>query len=242
MAETLQRSLLTEPPQQDHLRVVVRYLPATHGQAIGGDWFDAFVTPDGATSVVIGDVTGHDQDAVASMGQLRNILRGVAYTLEEPPAAVLSALDRTLRGMRVDTLATVVLARIEQTTEDARRGLRRFRWSNAGHLPPLLLLPHGTAELLRRPANLLLGLDPTARRVDHHVPLPPAATVVMYTDGLVERRGELLDHGLERLRAAARDLATLPLDELCDALLDRLAPVRDDDIAVAAVRADADEA
>ncbi|MFP5346807.1 MAG: SpoIIE family protein phosphatase [Actinomycetes bacterium] len=236
MAETLQRSLLTAPPEPDHLHVMVYYEAALAQAKVGGDWFDAFLTPDGATSIVIGDVTGHDQNAVAAMGQIRNILRGVAYTLVEPPAAVLSALDRTLRGMSVDALATMVLANIEQTNADEVRGVRRFRWSNAGHLPPLLLRPGGYCELLERHPNLLVGLDPHCRRDDHEVDLHPGDTVLLYTDGLVERRTELLSAALQRLRYEAAELTDLPLEDLLKELLERMAPPRDDDIALVAVR------
>lgn len=237
LSETLQRSLLTAPPEPDHLHIAVRYLPAVREAQVGGDWFDAFVTPDGSTSIVVGDVTGHDQYAVAAMGQVRNILRGVAFTLVKPPAAVLSALDRALRGLDVGTLATVVLATIEQPREGVEPGTRRLRWSSAGHLPPLLLQPDRPPELLARTPNMLLGIRPEAPRDDHEMILATGATLVLYTDGLVERRDASLDAGLERLRASAEHLSHLPLEEMCDALLEAMAPVRDDDVALAAVRA-----
>ncbi|GAB2686704.1 SpoIIE family protein phosphatase [Thalassiella azotivora] len=236
MAETLQRSLLSAPPEPDHLHVVVRYQPAAAHRHVGGDWFDSFVVPDGSTCLVIGDVTGHDERSVAAMGQIRNILRGVAYSVRDTPAGVLRLLDEAMRGMAVDALATIVLARVEQTPEQAERGMRTLRWSNAGHLPPLLLHSDGWAELLNRQPNLLMGLRPETTRQDHAVELGPGSTVVLYTDGLVERRGEPLGDGLERLRRTAEELAGLPMEELCDALVERLATVHDDDVALAAVR------
>ena len=236
-AESLQRSLLTRLPEPDHLHVVARYVPAAKEAQVGGDWYDAFLQPDGATMIVVGDVTGHDIAAAAMMGQLRNLLRGTAYDRDEPPAAVLSRVDRALVGLQVDTLATVVLARIEQSDDDRRQGLRRLRWSNAGHLPPALLHPDGTVELLDRPNDLLLGLDPLSPRTDHEVVLHPDDTVLLYTDGLVERRDSPLDHGLARLRQALSALAPLPLDRLCDELVTRIVPAdADDDIALVAVR------
>ena len=236
-AESLQRSMLTRLPEPDHLHVVARYVPAAKEAQVGGDWYDAFLQPDGATMIVVGDVTGHDIAAAAMMGQLRNLVRGTAYDRDEPPAAVLSRVDRALVGLQVDTLATVVLARIEQTDDDRRQGLRRLRWSNAGHLPPVVLHPDGTVELLDRPNDLLLGLDPTSPRLDHEFVLRPDDIVLLYTDGLVERRDSPLDHGLARLRQALSALAALPLDRLCDELIARIVPAdADDDLALVAVR------
>ena len=238
IAEALQRSLLTAPPQPDHLQIAVRYLPAAADAAVGGDWYDAFLV-DGATSLVIGDVAGHDQDAAVAMAQVRNTLRGIGHALGEPPAAVLAALDRAMRDLPIRALATAVLASIEQSEADAELGLRTFRWSSAGHLPPLLIQPDGEAELLRRPSDLLLGLAPDIPRQDHSVPLHPGATVLLYTDGLVERRGEDLDDGLEWLRSTAARLAraSVPLEALCDQLLGELRDDVEDDIALLALRA-----
>jgi len=237
MSETLQRSLLTEPPQPDHLDVAVRYRPAAQEAQVGGDWYDAFLTADGASCLVIGDVAGHDRDAAAAMGQLRNLLRGIAYTVGEPPALVLSALDRAVRDLAVGSLATAVLARIEQDPDDVEQDLRRLRWSNAGHPPPLVLEPDGRVHLLQTDADLLLGLDPDTDRHDHVHVLRPGAVVLLYTDGLVERRGAGIDHGLARLVAAAVGLADRSLDEVCDTLLERLSDASgDDDIAMLAVR------
>jgi len=236
LSETLQRSLLTEPPEPDHLEIVVRYLPAAREAKVGGDWYDAFLVPDGSTTLVIGDVAGHDRNAAAAMGQLRNILRGVAQSIPKPPAAVLSAFDRALQGLAVDTLATAVLAQVRQDRALSEAGLRALHWSNAGHPPPLLLLPDGRASLLQHEPDLLLGLDPTSPRTDHEVLLPPGAAVLLYTDGLVERRGESLDDSLERLRVAAEECAGLPLAQLCDGLLAMLADDPDDDVALVALR------
>ena len=233
LAETLQRSLLTDPPQPEHLDIAVRYRPAAREAQIGGDWYDAFVSPAGDTTVVIGDVTGHDWTAAAIAGQLRNMLRGIASALDHrDPERVLGALDRALRETGTATLASAVVARIEEAPD---RG-HLLRWSNAGHPAPLLLAPDGTASLLERPADLLLGVAPETRRRQHDLPLTPGATVVLYTDGLVERRDAGLDVGLDRLLAAAPGLTDLPVDEVCDELLLRLAPDLTDDIALLAVR------
>src|SRR5919199_1256254 len=113
VAETLQHSLLTPPPQPDHLEIAVRYRPAASYQQVGGDWYDSFHQPDGATVLVIGDVVGHNVDAAAAMGQIRSILRGIAYDRPESPAQVLSRVDAVLGGLGVTTLATALVARLE---------------------------------------------------------------------------------------------------------------------------------
>jgi serine phosphatase RsbU (regulator of sigma subunit) len=228
----LQRSLLTEPPEAGHLQVAVRYLPAASLAQVGGDWYDAFLLGDGRMALVIGDVTGHDRHAAAAMAQVRNVLRGVAHSKRESPAAVLSALDRALLDLQVATLATGVLATVEQ----GETGDRLLRWSNAGHPPPLLIDPDGTVTVLEREPDLLLGVDPSAPRCDHTQLLAPGSTVFLYTDGLVERRGAVLDEGTAWLVGALARWAHLPLEELCDRLLAELDGAVDDDVAVLAVR------
>ena len=236
IAEALQRSLLTAPPQPDHLQIAVRYLPAAADAAVGGDWYDAFLVND-ATSLVIGDVAGHDQDAAAAMGQVRNMLRGIAHLKQAPPAAVLTALDDAMTSLAVGALATAVLAQVEQLPDDAALGLRLLRWSNAGHPPPLLLEPDGSATLLTTEPDLLLGLDPRSARSDHTQVLRPGATVLLYTDGLVERRDAPLDQGLEWLRSRVSALAHGTLDELCDGVLANVGSALEDDVALIALRA-----
>jgi serine phosphatase RsbU (regulator of sigma subunit) len=238
VAETLQHSLLTPPPQPDHLEIVVRYRPAASYQQVGGDWYDAFHQPDGATVLVIGDVVGHNVDAAAAMGQIRSILRGIAYDRPESPAQVLSRVDAVLTGLEVGSLATALVARVEQSAEQAAAGVRTMRWSSAGHLPPLLVHVDGRVETLATRPERLLGAESSCARSDHELLLAPGDTVVLYTDGLVETGRSGLDEGIERLSTGLARLHALPLDELCDRLLAELAPGRaDDDIAVLAVRA-----
>ena len=241
LVHELQASLLTALPEPDHLQVVARYAPAARGAQIGGDWYDAFVTDDGCTNLVVGDVAGHDRSAAVVMAQVRNVLRGVAQALTAPPATVLSALDRAVQQLAVEGLTTAVVARLEQTPADAARGRRVLRWSSAGHPPPIVVTRDGTARLLEATPDLLLGLDPEAERHDHTAVLEPGATVLLYTDGLVERRGEDLTDGLERLRAAVgRLVAAGPPDDVepvCDALLAELAADAEDDVVLLAVRA-----
>jgi serine phosphatase RsbU (regulator of sigma subunit) len=238
LAQELQRSMLTAPPEPDHAHIVVRYLPAAEAARVGGDWYDAFVQPDGATTLVIGDVVGHDTVAAASMGQLRSMLRGIAVTGDAGPAEVLAQLDAAMAQLQLHTYATAALARFEQSREELARGITRMRWANAGHPPPLIIHPDGTiAELASWRGDLMLGVDHTVTRTDSVVSLDRETTVLLYTDGLIERRGSSLDEGMERLRAAAAELADRPLDELCDELLERLVDGRpEDDVALVAIR------
>ena len=216
---------------------MVRYRAAAEQVQVGGDWYDAFVNAGGATCLVVGDVTGHDREAAAVMGQVRNLLRGLAHTLGEPPGRVLTAVDTAMADLQVGALATAVLATVEQTAEQREAGLRLLRWSNAGHPPPLLIEPDGTSRLLTAEPDLLLGLDPSTGRTDHSQELPPGATVLLYTDGLVERRGASIDEGLGWLLAATRDRQHQDLAPLCDALLDEVADSAEDDIALLVMRA-----
>ncbi len=238
LAEGLQRSMLTDPPEPDHAEIVVRYLPAVQAAEVGGDWYDAFLQPNGATVLVIGDVVGHDTAAAAAMGQLRGMLRGIAYRDGIGPAAVLTGLDAAIEGLGMGTMATAAIARVEQTPEERAQGLSRVRWSNAGHPPPLVLHVDGRIEeLATERAELMLGVDPTARRTESVVSLKRGATILLYTDGLVEGRDLPLDEGTARLRRAFAELADRPLDELCDEVIERLRPEgSQDDVALVAIR------
>ena len=244
LAETLQQSLLTPPPSSDQLSVVVRYRPASDQARVGGDWYDAFEQPDGATMLVVGDVVGHDGEAAAQMGQLRGLVRALAYGSVEAagapatPAGVLTRVEHVARGLAVEALATAVLMRVTPVDDPGAAGASTVQWSNAGHLPPVVLLADGTASLLDTEPDLLLGIMPDTTRTDHVAILPAGATLLLFTDGLVERRGAGLDTGLGRLREALTGLQDEALDPLCDMLLARLAPgAVEDDIALLAVRA-----
>lgn len=234
LAEGLQRSLLTGLPAPDRVELCARYVPAADEAQVGGDWYDAFRVGDDTLCLVIGDVTGHDHRAAVQMAQVRNILRGVAHAVVGPPAAVLEALDRALRDLAVDTVVTTVLATL---TEGPDGSPPTLRWSSAGHPPPLLLHADGRVEHLDGTPDLLLGIRASTGRHDHEDALPSGSTLVLYTDGLVERRGEHLGTGLARLRDSAAALAGLPLDELCSTLLARQSHGHEDDVALIAVRA-----
>ncbi len=236
LAEALQRSLLTDPPALPGLEVVVRYVPAAEAARVGGDWYDAFRCSSGDAVVVIGDVVGHDTAAAAAMGQLRGLLRGIAHSdgAGTGPAAVLRGLDEAMATMHAGTMATAAVARLED-------GGRRLRWANAGHPPPVLLLPGGRVQVLDHgdadgEGDLMLGVDATAGRRESVVALPPGATLLLHTDGLVERRGSTLDEDTDRLHRVLTELAGMPLEQLCDELLRRLLQgTPQDDVALVAV-------
>ncbi|GAA0796655.1 SpoIIE family protein phosphatase [Spirilliplanes yamanashiensis] len=230
VAEVLQRSLLTELPAIPGLELHARYLPAQTGAAVGGDWYDAFAQPDGTAVLAVGDVSGHDVEAAAAMGQLRNLVRGDAYGRLDDPASLLTQVDRAVRGLRMRTTATMVLARVRRIG-DAHQVI----WSNAGHPPPLLLLPDGAAEAWWTPPEPLLGLPSRRLRRDHTRTVPPGSTLLLYTDGLVEDPDEVLDVGIGRLRDQLAAGADLDPSDLADHLL-KVATRHDDDIALLLVR------
>ncbi|SNX97626.1 SpoIIE family protein phosphatase [Geodermatophilus sabuli] len=231
LAEALQRSLLTEPLSVDGAQLEVRYVPAAEAAQVGGDWYDAFLHPAGDPVLVIGDVAGHDTAAAAEMGQLRGLLRGIAHYSGAGPAEVLRGLDAAMGHMYPGTLATAAIARVERDGTE-------LRWASAGHPPPLVADPDGTVSVLSRGfGDLLLGVDPTTARREFTAPLPLGATVLLYTDGLVERRDRSVDAGVAHLQRQLAELVGLPLDRLCDELLARmLAGVPQDDVALVALR------
>jgi serine phosphatase RsbU (regulator of sigma subunit) len=238
LAEGFQRSLLTPPPEPDHVQIVVRYVPAAQSAQVGGDWYDALMQPTGATMLIIGDVVGHDVQAAAAMGQIRSVVRTLGALDGDGPAAVLRRTEEVMQTLRSGILATAVAARLEQTDDEKARGLTRLRWSNAGHPPPVTISPDGTVALLTAEGtDRMLGVTPDAARRESQVTLEWNSVVLLYTDGLVERRDQDLDHGLDRLQTTLADLAGRDLDELCDELLARMLPAApDDDVALVAVR------
>jgi serine phosphatase RsbU (regulator of sigma subunit) len=234
-AETLQASLLTTLPDTADLELCARYEPAVEASDVGGDWYDAFPLADGQTALVIGDVVGHDVHAASRMGQLRNMLRTLASDRGATPSELLSRLDRVASRLGVDALSTCVLGIMAPV--DGRDGAWRLTWSNAGHLPPVLLRPDGASRLLDGGGDLMIGVDPATPRRDHSALLERGDTVILVTDGLVETRGASLDEGLARLQRLMAATVQRPLDELCDELVAAsIDTTNSDDIAAIAVR------
>ena len=237
LAEELQRSMLTDPPDTPLAEIAVRYRPAANEAQVGGDWYDAFLQPDGSIVLSIGDVVGQDYRAAAAMGQLRGLLRGIGYGRSRGPAAMMRSLDVAIEGLLPGTTATAVVAKIPSEV-DAADGSRLLTFSNAGHPPPMLV-PRGAdpVVLAVEEADVILGVVPDFPRREVEADLVPGDTLVLYSDGLIERRGQDFDQGQEQLHRALAAGAGLPLEELCDHLLETLVPgAQEDDVAIVAVR------
>ena len=238
VAEALQRSLLTPLPQLTGLQLAARYQPAVADVQVGGDWYDAFTLANGSITLVIGDVMGHDTEAAAAMSQLRTLVRGIATDRCDGPADTLSRTDRAARSLGFNTYATALVAQINALP--ALDGHRELLWSSAGHPPAVLLHRDGRVELLTGDNGLLLGVDADSPRHDTRAQLHPGATLLLFTDGLVEHRDLDIDAGLQRLRQALTPLARAPLDVLCDQVIAGMLPDGgDDDVAVIAARSTA---
>ncbi|MBB5937722.1 SpoIIE family protein phosphatase [Streptomyces zagrosensis] len=234
VARALQHSLLTPPPEVPDIAITARYLASPAAAEVGGDWYDSFVLRDGVTVLIIGDVAGHDLEAAVTMGRTRNMLRALAVDREEPPGDILRRLDvNTLVLSPQESTTTCVLARVEGPPG----GPWQLNYSVAGHPPPLLVTWDGEAYFLDDAQDILLGgLMPDEPRNSSVHPLPRGCTLLLYTDGLVERPDEDLDQGLERLRRHAATLAREPVDAFCDVLLAHPAQTGRDDIAMLALR------
>ena len=229
-SHTLQATLLPPaPPAVPGVTVAVRYLAATSGVEIGGDFYDVAPLPGGHVAIAVGDVVGHDITAAATMGQLRSVYR--ALLVEAPsPAAVIDRLQASWPLLGLQRMATALFATLDLPT-----GVLHV--ASAGHPPPLLIAD-GRAGFLAVEPSRMLGAPP-APAVQWSGVVPPGATLVLFTDGLVESRGSDIDAGLERLRTAAGRSATDDPDELCDRLLADLAGThRADDIALLALTRD----
>ena len=223
IAETLQRSLLPDAlPELPGAQLVGRFRPCAIGTQIGGDWYDALPLPEGAVALVIGDVTGHDIAAASAMGQVRNALR--AWALDDvAPAGVLTKLNDLLFTFNAEHDATCVMIKLSPAPAGPS-GPVTVCVANAGHCPPLTISPYGEVAFLddQRPLPPL-GAVRGLRFAERSYRLEPGSTLLLYTDGLIERRGETLDRGFDRLRTAAMTAACgAPVDGgevLCDELL-----------------------
>ncbi|SOD72266.1 GAF domain-containing protein [Jatrophihabitans sp. GAS493] len=232
VARVLQDALVPPLPVLPGFELAARYVPANVSDQVGGDWFDAF-SLDGTTAILsVGDVSGHDTEAAAAMGQLRASLRTLIIDRPDAPASVLSRLDRLMAPAGHSRLATAVLATLTPAADGAT-----LTWSNAGHLPPLLLIPGHPSQLLTAAVDPLLGLRRLGNRHDHQHWIPRGATVLLFTDGLVERRDQDIDAGLDALLASVDELADRPLDEMLQSIVSTsLAHGHDDDTVLFALR------
>jgi len=215
----LQRSLVPSAlPAVGGADLAARYVPGSG--ALGGDWYDVFVLPTGHVCVTVGDVAGSGLAAAVIMGRMRSALR--AYALETAdPAEVLGRLDRKIQYFEPDALASVLYAVTEP-------GLDQMHVALAGHFPPVVARQGRPAELADVQAGALIGIAPRAQRPVTSVPIPPGALLCFFTDGLVERRGEVIDEGLGRL---CRAVTAQPPEEACAEVMGALVgsePARDD--------------
>ncbi|GLW34182.1 PP2C family protein-serine/threonine phosphatase [Actinoplanes regularis] len=226
-ALALQRSLLpARLPEIAGVEMAARYVPG-HAFGVGGDWYDVFQLPSGWLGVVIGDVSGHGLASAVVMGRVRSALRAYALICDDP-AEALTLLNRKVQHFEAGSLTTALYAMISPERD-------RIVLSSAGHLRPVLARPDGSADLVDVPIDPPLGLGRTPRpRRSHAVAFPPGALFFCYTDGLVERRKQVIDLGIERLTQLVRadDVETVCGTVMAEADTER--PT--DDVAVLAVR------
>jgi anti-sigma regulatory factor (Ser/Thr protein kinase) len=226
-AEVLQRSLLPEElPALEGVELTARYLPGTSGVKIGGDWYDVFALPSGRLSFVVGDVVGRGVMAASVMSEIRIAVRAYlaeGHALED----VMRMLNDLLVSMGRNRSATAAVLELDFETGELQA-------VSAGHLPPLLLGPDGESRLLELPPGLPLGIRSGGGYKSRRYAFPEGSVLLLFTDGLVERRGESIDEGLARLREAAREAAADDDSSFADRVYRRLLEetTLDDDVAL----------
>ena len=224
-AMTLQRNLMPEGvARAATVDADGRYLPATRGVHVGGDWYDILDRSDDTVAFAVGDIAGHGLQAAAAMGQVRSAWRALALSTTEP-SAVLASLERFANGVEGAFFSTILTMLLDPATGE-------LRYASAGHPPALVIEPDGSTRFLEGGRSVPLGLPFDLPRAQAHARLVPGSILVLYTDGLVERRDESLDRGLERLAETASRVMGQGLEDLSDALLDLVADERHDDVAL----------
>jgi PAS domain S-box-containing protein len=230
IAETLQRALLPQDlPTVDGFELAARYVPAEVGLSAGGDWYDAIPLADGSLALVIGDVSGHDIEAAGLMGQLRLAVR--AYATEgHPPVKTVTLVDTLIRRFGGDKAATMLYVVVDPVTLE-------LRMVNAGHPPPLVITADGPATFLQPASSPPLGWAGRRSRREESARLIADAVLVLYTDGLIDRRDLTIDAGLERLRQVGEAAREQSPDGVLNSMLGALvSDVVADDVAMVAVR------
>ncbi|WP_420037695.1 SpoIIE family protein phosphatase [Streptomyces sp. cg28] len=230
IASTLQRTMLPSSlPEVPGISVTACTLPGAQGMQTGGDWYDVIALPGGKAGLALGDVMGKGLHAAAAMGQIRTALRSYALVTGEDPVAVLANLNHLTNDMGLTDLATAQYLTVDPAAH-------RAALASAGHCPPLLVDSEG-ARFIRSGEGVPLGVMDDWHAAEASIDLPEGALLILYTDGLVERRGEDLEAGLERLRQAALD-APDDLDQLCRHLVRSCLPNGStaDDVAILALR------
>lgn len=228
LAQTLQRSML---PPQAHLPdfdIWTHYAPGPAQAQIGGDWYDVLTRPDGSHAIVVGDVVGHDVEAAAVMGQLRSVSRAYAFDHRDP-ATILDRVDQLAFGMEMSRLASAVFLSLTPI-----RDRWRLTWSNAGHLPPIVRRGSQVRSLTASSGSLV-GLL-AGGRVSEEIVLEPGDWVVLYTDGLIERRARPMADGLRALEALVSRSQATTAEDLGQDILAGLGQDAEDDLAVIVLR------
>ncbi|KUL21491.1 SpoIIE family protein phosphatase [Actinoplanes awajinensis] len=223
-ALALQRAILG--PAQLPAGFAVRYEPATRPLKVGGDWYDTIPLPDGRIGIVVGDCVGHGLQAATVMGQLRSACRALLLQ-DSSPARTLMALDRFAALLPGAHCATVFCGVLDPETG-------HLRYSAAGHPPPIVALADGTTHLLDQGRSRPIAVRPAQERPEAEYTMAPRTTLLLYTDGLVERRRQPLTTGIEQATAAVQLGRQTPIDDLATEVMERLAPAGgyDDDVAL----------
>jgi len=228
--ETLQRSLLPiAPPSLAGMQVATRYIPGTAGLQVGGDFYDVVELADDVVVLAIGDVVGHSIEAAISMGRFRTALQFSARR-SDGPSATLTMINELMSEAFGTDMATLLLVSYDQRTG-------RASVASAGHLPALLLAANGEVSFMELPPGLPLCVDGGAVYETAWFEIGAGDSIVLYTDGLIERRGETLDEGFARLRQSCAGAAGGP-DAIADDVLSRLVPADGpaDDVALLVAR------
>ncbi len=204
----------------------VRYQPASRPLQVGGDWYDLFDLDDGRMGLIVGDCVGHGLSAATVMGQLRSACRALLLENHSPKSA-LSGLDRFAARLPGAPCTTAFCAVLDPETGE-------LTYSSAGHPPPILVHADGTTRTLEDGRDIPLGLRTDRPRPEARVTMPPRATLLLYTDGLVERRGQSLDIGIARATGLVQDGSSSALDTLASEVMERLTPPEgyQDDVAL----------
>ncbi|MCW2935503.1 MAG: putative sensor protein [Actinomycetia bacterium] len=231
VAETLQRALMPDaPPKIAGLDVAVRYLPATGGVHVGGDWYDVFPLGHDRVALAIGDVAGHSIGSASIMGQIRSLLRG--YTLEHPaPADVLRRTNAAVCQLLPDAVATAFYAVLDLSTGD-------LAYANAGHPPALVDSGDGQPGYLNGAPGAMLGASVDTDYTAHHGRLVPGARLLLYTDGLIEDRRRDITEGFSALARAMRPSPTQTAERTCQFVQTAMlgSGTRADDVCILAIR------
>ncbi|GIM93695.1 SpoIIE family protein phosphatase [Paractinoplanes toevensis] len=223
-ALALQRAILG--PAQLPAGFAVRYAPATRPLKVGGDWYDTVPLDDGRIGIVVGDCVGHGLQAATVMGQLRSACRALLLQNTDP-AQTLAALDRFAAQLPGATCATVFCGVLDPAGGE-------LAYSSAGHPPAVVIHPDGTSDLLDQGRSRPLGVPLSAERPEALYTVPARATLLLYTDGLVERRRRPLTDGIDRVTAAVQEGRATAIEDLAAGLMVRMAPTGgyDDDVAL----------